>query len=120
MRRCFMFSYKGMYFFQRTKRKSKRHAFRIIIGLLEPKLVELVGRSSFGIEPYITTLTLAKFAAIAFCDKRCCHREGLSTRFAANEFCAGNYIPPLVGTAHLEFYVVGIVKMIKIKTLYQL
>ena len=66
------------------------------IRYVQPELVELVGRSLSGIEPYVAALGFSEFSTIGFCDKRACQRESLTAVGAANKLGTGCDVAPLV------------------------
>ena len=94
--------------------------FGIFVADVQPELVELVRRRITRIEPYVPGLGFAEFRSIRLLDQRAGQPERFAACFAADQLGSGGNISPLVGTAHLQFAVLMLIKMQKIGSLHQL
>lgn len=74
-------------------------AFGILVGHVEPELVELVGRGVAAVEPHVARFGLAELPAVALGDEGARQREALVAVHAADKLGAGGDVAPLVGTA---------------------
>ena len=95
-------------------------AFGILIADIQPELVELIRRSIPRIEPDVSRLRLAELAAIGLRDERTGQGEHFPSVRTANQFSTGRNVSPLVGTAHLQLAVLGLVEVEKVIALQQL
>ena len=75
---------------------------RILVGYVQPELVELVRACPFRIEPDVAFLGLAEFASVGLCDKRAGECEGLFPELSADQLRSGGDVSPLVAASHLE------------------
>ena len=74
--------------------------FGVLVGDIEPELIELVGRRALGVEPYVAVLGLAELLAVGLGNERAGQREGvIGTLETADKLRAGGDVAPLVGTA---------------------
>src|SRR5690606_22126239 len=94
--------------------------FSVFVTRVEPKLIVSVRRSFFGVQPYRTAFCFPKLVAIGFFDKLGSESVSGAARLAANEFCSGNDVAPLIRSPHLEGTVMVLPKVIEIIPLYQL
>ena len=90
------------------------------VGYVEPELIELVRRGIAGVEPYVSALGLAEFAAVSLGDEGAGEREDLAAVLAADKLGAGGDVAPLVGTAELELAVLCLVKGKEVEALEKL
>src|SRR5574344_304037 len=74
----------------------------ILITYIQPELVELVWRCIFGVKPYITRLSFAKFTTISFSNQRASKCKSLATYSTTDKFSSGSYVTPLVRATHLK------------------
>ena len=94
--------------------------FSISVRNVEPELVELVGRGVARIEPHIAAFGLAEFSSVGLGDQRASKCVGLASGCAADKFCAGGYVAPLVGTAELQTAVFLLVEVEEVIALAKL
>src|SRR6056297_595 len=85
MRFSFMFFRQFMYGFLIKKSEYLNVFLCILIRNVQPKLVEFVGRSLFGIKPYISFFCLTEFSTIGFSYQRTGKSKGFTTVYAPDE-----------------------------------
>ena len=97
-------------------------AFCVLVGHVEPELVEGVGRGAVAVEPDVAFLRLAELLAVGLSDERAGEGKGfvVATELATDELCAGGDVAPLVAAAHLQFAVLGLVEVEEVVALQQL
>ena len=84
-------------------------SFAVVVGTVEPELVEGVWGGAGGVEPDVALLGFAEFAAVGLGYERTGECIGLAVDHAADEFRAGGDVAPLVGSAHLHLAVLSLV-----------
>ena len=76
--------------------------FCVLVGDVEPELVELVWACAFGVEPDVSFFRLAEFLSVRLPDERAGEGIGFLSEHPADELRAGGDVAPLVAAAHLE------------------
>src|SRR5690606_31090066 len=94
--------------------------FCIFVSGIKPKLVILVRRGLFGIQPYRSTFCFSELVAIGFLDELGSKSIRRTAFFPADKLRTRNDVAPLVGPSHLEGTAVVFPEVEKIITLYQL
>ena len=92
----------------------------VLVGGVEPELVELVGRCVARVEPYVAALGLAELGAVGFGNQRAGEGESLAAGLAADQLRAGGDVAPLVGAAELQFATYGFVQVQEVVGLHEL
>ena len=88
-------------------------ALGILVGHVEPELVEGVGTGTVPVEPYITFFGLAELLSVGLCDKRAGQGECfiLHAQLTADELGSSSNVAPLVASTHLQFAVLRLVEI---------
>ena len=105
MRSLFMLSNQRVYFFFGKRSENLDVTLCVIIAHVQPELIELVRRSISRVKPYIARLGLAEFCSISLSHQRTSQRKDLSSIRTTDQLGTCRDVPPLVGTAQLQFAV---------------
>jgi len=92
----------------------------VLVGDVEPELVELVGRGQPGVEPDVPFLGFAELGAVGLGDERAGEGVSLAAGLAAYEFGPRGDVAPLVGATHLQAAVLRVVQVKVIVALQEL
>ena len=76
-------------------------ALGVVVGDIEPELVELVGGGAGGVQPDVALFGLSELRAVGLPDEGAGEGESLSAVHPADEFRAGGDVAPLVAAAEL-------------------
>src|SRR5690606_16598185 len=109
-----------IYFRLGFQRKDFDPVFCIFIARIEPKLVILIWRSLFRIQPYRPAFCFAELVAVGLLNKLGREPESRAALLPADELRSSNDVAPLVRPAHLKHTAVVFPKIKEIVTLYQL
>lgn len=98
----------------------------ILLGLyvanVEPELVEGIRCGAVAVEPYVTTLGLAKLLAVALGDERACKTIGFGVVAKSTVYKLGTsgHVAPLIVAAKLKAYAVLLILIEEVVSLEQL
>ena len=120
MRRLGVLGLDRLDFFAALERENPNVVACVGVGRVQPKLVKLVGRGAFRVEPHIAALGLAKLGAVGLLNQRRGEREGLAAAHAANQLGSGGDVAPLVASAHLQADSVVLPQVVKVVALNEL
>ena len=110
----------GLNFFARCRAENAHVLGHVGICGVQPKLIKLVRRGAFGVQPNVSGFGLAELGAVGFFDQGCGERVGLAAVHASDQFRAGGDVAPLVRPPHLQLHAVVLPQIVKVVALNEL
>ena len=92
----------------------------IVIGHIEPELVEFVGGGALCVQPDVAFFRFAEFGAVGLANQGAGEGEGFAAVHAADELGTGGDVAPLVASAQLQNAALVFPEPVKVIALHEL